>query len=1285
MNEGILKRSICIIIFLIITGFAYSQNYDYKFEKLSIKDGLSHSNVYTIIQDQSGYMWFGTQDGLDKYDGYEFTIYRHEPTNPNSLSSANFGKILQDSSGIFWFGTFSSGLDRFDPKTNTFKNFSNNPDDPNSLSNNLILFVFEDSNNEIWLGTSDGGLNKFNKKDQNFTRFQPNLNDPFSFSSLRAKCMCETIDKTLWIGSGNGLNKYNKNNNNFTLYTHNPNNKNSLSSNSIQHLYADENGIIWIAYRESGISKFDPKTETFTHFKHNPNDPSSISENNAEFIYKDSYGYFWIGTYQSGLNKYDPKTDKFTHFVHDPNNIESISHNRIEYMYEDASRNLWIATRGGGINKLDLKPHNFKNIIHNPEDNNTLPHPSVMAIDIDKSKNIWIGTDGGGISKYNPVTNTFKHFQNDPLNNNSLGVNRVWSILIDRNGVVWAGTYGGGLNRIELKNGKYNFTRYFNKRGDNSSISNNQINTIIEDKEGTIWIATAKGLNKLIKSNNPENYTFEHYFQNPPDSVIFVDNYISNLYLDSQDRFWIGSYSGGLFQFLPEKEEFIKYSPLDLKNSEFKKDIHVLVVFEDGNKNLWLGTESNGIIKFDLEQKKFSKHPKSNSLLSNMIIGMLEDEIGNLWISTSRGLSKYSPRENKINNYTYIDGLESGGFNRNAVLKCEDGRMYFGSNSALTYFYPLEVSNNPYLPKVEITDFKILNKSDWKNNLLTYTKILHEKTPIELTKNDYFFTIEFAALDYTIPTQNQYKYMLEGLDEDWIDASSNRTATYTNLDPGLYTFKVKGSNNDKIWNETPTELVIKVIPPFYKTKGFVILFVLLIILFILLFIKLRTQNLIRDKKLLEEKISKRTNEISQQKEELASQAENLEKTNLKLEFQQERLEKLVYERTADLEIAKEKAEESDRLKSSFLANMSHEIRTPMNAIIGFSNLVEDETMEKVQRKELTKLIRTNSNLLINLIEDIIDISKIESDQLKIKEKKCSVNKIFNELLVDFEDAIQSNNQVSIKVSDEHLNNPLNILSDPYRLSQILKNLISNAIKFTERGIVEFGYEIDSIKSQKQIQFYVKDTGIGISPEQQEQIFSRFTKIEDNKKKMYRGAGLGLTITKNLVELMNGEIKVESEINKGSTFYFKVPYKPVATENNTILQQKKPTSKINWKNKTILIAEDEVSNFKFLEMIIRKTSAEILWAKTGIEVIKLCKLNNNIDLILMDIKMPEMDGLEAVREIRKYNDQVPIIVQSAFSTPEDMTLSFNAGANDFVSKPIGKEKLINMMNNYLGSE
>ncbi|MEE4198277.1 MAG: two-component regulator propeller domain-containing protein [Bacteroidales bacterium] len=1146
---------VIIMFFIVLTKNGFSQNQDYEFEKLTVKNGLSHNNVYAIYQDQLGFLWFGTQDGLNKYDGYNFTIYRHEPGNENSLLTGNFGKIYQDSSGIFWFGTFGGGIDKYNPRTNKFKNLSNDPNDPTSLSNNQITFFFMDSFNELWVGTSSGGLNKLNKDGETFTRYQHNPNDSTSLSHPRAKCICETSDGTLWIGTGNGLNQFNRETGKFRHYYHDPKNRNSLSANSIQHILADKNDMLWIATRNGGLNKFNPETEEFTHFMNDPDNPESINDNKVEFLYIDSYNQFWVGTYEGGLNLFDPEEETFKHFTHNPNYSESISNNRVEYIFEDRSKVLWIGTRGGGINKLDLKPKKFKNYKHDPFNKNSLPHTSIMALDHDQEGNLWIGTDGGGLTRYNPETGIFKHFKHSAHQLNTISGDRVWSVKVDRQGIIWAGTYLGGLNRIEFKNGKYTVTRYLNSR-DPQSISSNQINSILEDNEGNIWLGTSDGLNKLIKEGNPENYHFKVYTQNKGDSLIFIDNYISSIYIDSKQRFWVGSYVGGLFRFFPDKEQFINYNPSQLDSSEFKSPIHVITIYEDKNNQLWIGTESNGLLHFDYEKMSFSPHPRNQALQSNMIMGMLEDDMGNFWISTSRTLAKYTPWNKNINNYTFTDGLESSGFNRNACLKASNGLMYFGSNAALSYFNPLKVGRNPFYPKVVITDFRVLNKSEWKNNLTPFAKTIHENNEIILNPKDYFFTIEFAALDYTTPTKNHYQYMLEGLDEDWIEASNTRSATYTNLDPGSYLFKVKGSNNDKIWNETPTEIKIKILPPFYKKTWFYILELVFILLIIVGYIRFRTRKLRIDKKILEKNVEERTREINLQKEELEAQADNLEKINQKLEQHQNHLEKLVNDRTKDLEIAKNRAEEADKLKSAFLANMSHEIRTPMNAIIGFTNLLSDQDMGTDQKTELIDLIIKNSHSLLNLIDDIIDIAKIESGQLRIIKKECDVNQLMNELFEDLQIRVEHNKNIKIIVDEKALQNPVKVYTDYYRIQQIFNNLTDNAIKFTEQGFVEFGYLTDSLKSENQLIFYVKDTGIGLTSEQQNTIFSRFTKVEHDKKKIYRGAGLGLAISKNLVEMLGGKIWVESALNKGSTFFFSIPFVQQESElvSNEPIQQ-----------------------------------------------------------------------------------------------------------------------------------
>ena len=444
-----------------------------------------------------------------------------------------------------------------------------------------------------------------------------------------------------------------------------------------------------------------------------------------------------------------------------------------------------------------------------------------MAVTSDGNDNIWIGTDGGGLVKYNLKSQQFFKFKNDPKNKNTITKNRIFSIFVDKDGVIWAGTYGGGLNRIELINGEYKINRYYSDPKIKNSIPSDQINSIIEDNEGNIWLGTANGLSKIIKTENPDRYYFKNYFQQLSDTGNIVDNYLGHLFLDSKNRLWIAAYYSGLFEFDRKNEKFISYSPRKNQPKEFVTDIHALTVFEDSENKLWIGTESNGIVQFNPETNKFTPHPRNEVFQGSMIVGMLEDDMKNVWISTSRGLTKYTIWNQTINNYTFSHQLESGGFNRNSAHKGFDGTLYFGSNAALSYFNPLEVTNNPYKPKVVITDFKILNTSEWNNGPIN-PKMNEKNAEIVLTHNDYFITIEFAALDYTTSSENEYLYLLEGFNKEWIDATETRSATFTNLDPGVYTFKVKACNNDKIWNDEPTELKIRIVPPVWKRPWFYI-------------------------------------------------------------------------------------------------------------------------------------------------------------------------------------------------------------------------------------------------------------------------------------------------------------------------------------------------------------------------------------------------------------------------------------------------------------------------------
>lgn len=1124
------------LCFIILYSSLVGQQNTFVFDNYSVKDGLSHNNVYSIFQDNSGYLWLGTQDGLNKFDGHKFTTYRSIPNNPNSLSTNNFGKIFQDSSGIYWFGTYGKGIDLYNSATHIFKNLSNSLVDSTSLSGDLTACIFNDSFGDIWIGMENGGLNKYNKKEGNFIRYQHKETIENSLSNSSANCICETSDGTIWVGTGNGLNKFNKESQTFTHYYHNPYNENTLSGNVIQHMVVDDEDNIWIAVFNGGLNKFNPETSEVKRYKQNVNDAKTLSDNNVEYLFIDSYNQFWVGTYEGGLNLFDKNTGEFIHCKTLNGYNEELCFNKIEYIIEDNSNVLWVATRGSGLYKHDLKPQKFKNLIHDPSNSQSLSDNNITAIDEDAKGNLWIGTDGGGLTKFIRKEQKYTHFKYSSVNQNTPSGNRIWSVLVDEQGVIWAGSFGNGLTRIEHRNGEYYFTRYRHSVDDGSSISSNQINSIVQDQNSDIWIGTSIGLNKLIKAENVNDYTFKQFLYNPLGPINYADNYISHLCIDSSNRIWVGS-TVGLLEFLPKRESFKKHPLILDAISDSISSYRVFHVYEERNNSLLIGTESYGIFNYDTKKSIFNAHSINAQLNGNAVMGIIKDLNDNLWISTSNALVNYNSDLDESYSYSFNDGIVGVGFNRSVVLNSKNGDLYFGSNAGLTYFNPIKIVRNVNLPKTVITSFNVLNKPLLADVLLPYEKFKNKKDIISLARKDYFFTIEFAALDYTSPEENKYKYKLENFDQDWIDVGSNRKATYTNLDPGTYVFKVKGSNSDKFWNDKPTELIIKIIPPFWKKGWFYLIELLAVIAIFLTYVRVRTYVLVQDKKNLEKNVKERTDKINQQNEELTVQAQHLEETNKALGNQHVELERLVKERTSDLEIAKNKAEESDRLKSAFLANMSHELRTPMNAIVGFSELLKIPEIDMKSQCEFADHIVDNSRSLLKLISDIIDISKIEVGEISLFIEEFNLYTFMEDNFLLIKET-NRNPEVDILLKLEPSTNNYIVKTDIIRLKQVLDNFINNAIKFTEKGKIEFGFTLE--KQNTILKFFVHDTGIGLDQEQQNFIFSRFTKIEDDKGKLFRGAGLGLPIAKNLVELMGGKVWAKSELGKGASFYFTLP-------------------------------------------------------------------------------------------------------------------------------------------------
>ncbi|MEQ9234287.1 two-component regulator propeller domain-containing protein [Coleofasciculus sp. E2-BRE-01] len=791
-----------------------AENNSIKFEHITTAQGLSQSGIRAIIQDSQGFMWFGTEYGLNKYDGYRFKIYQYNERDSNSLSDNFINSLYEDEFGTIWIATDGGGLNKFDRETESFIHYTSDSNNPNSLSGNCVMSIYEDKSDTIWVGTDGGGLNKFNRDTEQFTHYNYNIDEPTSLSNNTVLSIYEDKSGTLWVGTdGGGLNKLNRSTGQFTHYKHNPDDSSSLSDNTVLYIYEDSHGRLWIGTLNGGINQLKRETGQFIHYQHDPINQNSVSHNTVGSITEDKFGNLWLATsswygnsYGKKLDKLNPETEQFTHYSNDKTNFNSLNDTVFVSLLIDSSEILWIGTGFGGVNKLDQKSPKFIHHKYDPYNLNSISDNHILSIHEDSSGLIWIGTDSGGLNKFNRQAEKFTHYTHDPKNPNSLSSDNVWSIYEDRNGTLWVGTFGGGLNKFNRQTGE--FTHYAHDPNNPKSLNHITVSSIYEDREGTFWIGTfGGGLDKFDRQTEE----FTHYLHNPNDPNSLSDNSVLSIYEDNSGTLWITTLNGGLNKFDRETEKFTRYTH-DPNNPNSLSYDRVLSINEYPAGTLWIGTYGGGLNKFDIATETFTHYTENDGLPSNSVVGILADDNGNLWLSTGNGLSKFNPEVETFRNYDVGDGLQGNEFDGvKAYAKTKDGAMLFGGLNGFNLFYPDQVKDNPYIPPIVITDFRIFDQTVKLNPAISIAK------EIKLSYKDKFFSFKFAALDYTNPEKNQYAYKLEGFDQDWIYSGTRRYASYTNLDPRTYTFRVKGSNNDGVWNEEGTSVTITIIPPPWKT------------------------------------------------------------------------------------------------------------------------------------------------------------------------------------------------------------------------------------------------------------------------------------------------------------------------------------------------------------------------------------------------------------------------------------------------------------------------------------
>ncbi|MDA3890566.1 MAG: ATP-binding protein [Salinivirgaceae bacterium] len=1257
-----------------------------KFKHFSDKDGLSINTVQTIAQDNEGFIWIGTTNGLDKFDGNNFKEYIHSPHDSTSLSNNIIWDILLDSKGDIWIGT-ENGLNKYNEGKDNFERYVFDPNDSTSIPNSLVKDILETKSGDIWIATYCGILSLYDKENNYFKNFEVTKVDDI-FTNERINCIAEDQYKNIWIGTeGRGVFIYNPRLDEVQSFTNQENNKNSIGHNIVHKILVDSKNNIWIG-TASGLNRFIGYNKGFQRYLPDPKQPNSIKPGIVDDIFEDRQGRIWIGIDGGGLNLFESE-NTFIHYGYNSQDINSISSNIVRSIFEDRSGNLWVGTFNAGLNLHNRLTNPFKSFFHNDLDSNSLSHSSVMSFLEDKNDNLWIGTDGGGLNMYNEKEGAFINFQNKPDDFNSLSSNAILCMYQDKLENLWIGTFNGGLNKFDIESKK--FTRYLVDYENSGTLSNPHVWCIFEDSRDNLWLGTMGGGLNLM---NRDDETFEQYLYDEKDTTTISSFLIWSIFEDSKGRLWIGTHNGlNLFNY--ETKTFKSYQFNEADSNSISNN-WVLDIFEDSRNNLWVSTYSGGLNHFNPDKGIFKSITIDDGMPNNIVLGVLEDKSGFLWIGTKGGIVKMNPQNFELTTFDESYGIRSNDLNIGAFFKNKKGELFFGSNNGLERFWPQKVETNNEKARIVLTDLYVLNKRvNVSENEKRLTKQITKADEIYLTRKDYSFSIAYSALNYFATSKYKFAYMLEGFDKTWIDVGSIRLATYTNLDPGEYTFKVKAANDVGLWNEDGASIKIIILPAWWQTWWFrfVILFLMVLVLYISYLFKVR--NIQQHRILLKDEVKERTNElfesntqleemnqeINQQKEELITQAEILAKTNKKLEKStteledhKNNLEQIVQVRTAELKKSKERAEESDRLKTAFLANMSHEIRTPMNAIVGFSNLLKQANLSKGLKDNYVAQITSNTNSLLLLIDDILDLSMMESNLLSIQKKNFELNILLDEIYLD---ASIRNSNLDLRLFNSVEDSKYILNSDRFRVKQILVNLFSNACKFTEKGYVELRCEL----IENQLVFSVKDNGIGISKENLEIIFNRFSKITDDKTKLFRGAGLGLAISKKIATLLGGELTVESVLGIGSKFSLSIPA-DVIVKSDIQNGDNVEAEIYDWSTKKILIVEDEDTNYSYLESALTITKVEVEWAKDGKVAVDLIKSGVRFDAILMDIKMPIMNGYDATLAIREMLPNQIIIAQTAYARSEDYVEIKKAGFNEYLIKPIIHEELYAILAKYL---